>query len=142
LSKALQGNVKSVPLPGTADLLSSLSKLATLGIATANLKAAAELRLAQAGLWSFVSSHAQGADGGGHKSVILGRLLDRLNIAPSRVIFIGDNLNDVEAGLQNGVHFIAFSMFAKRRLQLQNHGARLTSANHSDTLKIVNALMA
>ncbi len=142
LARALQTNVKSVSLPGAAELLSALAGHVRLGIATANLKAAAELRLQQAGLWTFVASNAQGADGGGHKSVILARVLERLEIAPSQVIYIGDNLNDVEAGLQNGVHFIGFSVFAKRRLQLQNHGAHQTCANHLETLKIINALMA
>jgi HAD superfamily hydrolase (TIGR01549 family) len=141
LSKALQADVKTVALPGAADLLATLSKQAILGIATANLKAAAQLRLQQVGLWSYVSTHAQGADGGGHKSSILARLLERIRLPGSRIIFIGDNLNDVEAGLQNGVHFIGFSVYAKRRQQLQNHGARHTCANHTQTLKILNSLM-
>jgi phosphoglycolate phosphatase-like HAD superfamily hydrolase len=142
LAKALQDSLKSVVLPGAADMLTALSTKATLGIATANLKMAAELRLRQAGLWSHVSAHSEGADGGGHKSVVLARLLKRMMIPRSRTIYVGDNVNDVEAGLQNGVHFVGFSVFAKRRLHLQSHGALRTSRNHAETLEIIQSLMA
>lgn len=142
LEAALQNTLQSVEIKGAKPLLHHLSNRATLGIATANLKAAASLRLQQTGLWPLVSNHAEGADGGGHKSKILARLLSRMKMPRSQVIFIGDNINDVEAGLDNGVHFIGFSTHADRRAVLQSHGARHISANHSETFTLLQGLMA
>ena len=134
--------LQTVEIEGAKQLLESLHNTATLGIATANLKAAAMLRLQQAGLWSFVSNHAEGADGGGHKSEILARLLHRIELPQSRIILIGDNINDVEAGINNAVHFIGFSTDANRRDTLKANGAKLVSANHSETLQMLQDVMA
>lgn len=142
LEQALVKDLQSVEIQGAGQLLRSLRSTATLGIATANLKAAAMLRLQQMGLWSFVSNHAEGADGGGHKSEILARLLHRIELPQSRIIFIGDNINDVEAGINNAVHFIGFSTDANRRDTLKANGAKLVSANHSETLQMLQDVMA
>ena len=142
LQAALQNTLQSVEITGAKQLLSKLSNTATLGIATANFHAAAALRLQQAGLWPYVSNHAEGADGGGHKSRILARLLQRIKLPRSQVIYIGDNINDVEAGFENGVRFIGFSTDPVRRTLLQSHGARQVSANHSETFTLLEALMA
>jgi HAD superfamily hydrolase (TIGR01549 family) len=142
LEAALQNGLQSIEIEGAKQLLDQLSKTVKLCIATANLKAAAALRLQQRGLWPYVSSHAEGADGGGPKSKILARLLSRMKTPRSQVIFIGDNINDVEAGRENGVHFIGFSTNADRRATLQSRGANHISANHSETFTLLNALMA
>ena len=142
LQAALQNTLQSVEIKGARQLLESLHNTVTLGIATANLKAAASLRLQQTGLWPYVSDHAEGADGGGHKSLVLSRLLQRIALPPSQVIFIGDNINDVEAGLHNAVHFIGFSTDATRRETLKSHGATQISANHSETLQMLQSVMA
>jgi phosphoglycolate phosphatase-like HAD superfamily hydrolase len=142
LQTALQSRLQSVEIKGAKQLFEGLVHTATLGIATANVCQAAALRLQQAGLWPYISSHAEGADGGGHKSVILARLLTRIKMPRSQVIYIGDNINDVEAGRENGVHFIGFSTDASRRAVLQSHGARQICANHSETFTLLKALMA
>ncbi len=142
LQAALHDTLQSVEITGARQLLSSLSHTATLGIATANLRAAAALRLQQTGLWPYVSNNAEGADGGGHKSKILARLLTRIKTPRSQVIYIGDNINDVEAGLENNVHFIGFSTDPTRRALLQSHGARHISANHSETFALLEEMMA
>lgn len=141
LSHALEKSVKSISIAGAVELLTTLSRKSVVGIATANLHHAARLRLQQVGMWPFVSELAQGADGGGHKSVILARLLERVALPRSNIIYIGDNLNDVEAGLQNDVHFVGFSTDATRRTVLQAHGARHISENHMETFHIVRSLM-
>jgi HAD superfamily hydrolase (TIGR01549 family) len=142
LQAALQNTLQSVEIEGARQLLQNVSKSLTLGIATANLHDAAALRLQQTGLWPYVADHAEGADGGGHKSVILARLLHRIKKPGSQVIYIGDNINDVEAGLENGVHFIGFSTDTNRRAVLQSHGAKHICANHSETFTLLKALMA
>jgi HAD superfamily hydrolase (TIGR01549 family) len=142
LKAALQTTLQSIEIEGAKQLLQSLSRTATLGIATANLLGAAASRLQHANLWPYISNHAEGADGGGHKSKILARLLTRIKLPRSQVIYIGDNINDVEAGFENNVHFIGFSTDPARRALLQSHGTRYISSNHSETLDIVKAMMA
>src|SRR5689334_22171558 len=53
------------PIDGAGELLGRLSGRAELGVATANLLEAAELRLAAVRLWTPVQAHAFGANGGG-----------------------------------------------------------------------------
>jgi phosphoglycolate phosphatase-like HAD superfamily hydrolase len=134
--------IKAVAISDAPSLLEALSGKALLGIATANLLAAARHRLQQVSLWQSVSSHAHGADGGGHKSAILGRALSFLNMTPKRIVYVGDNLNDVAAGLLHGVHFIGFSESAERRDALRDAGAKHISTNHAETLSLMNRLLA
>jgi phosphoglycolate phosphatase-like HAD superfamily hydrolase len=122
LSEGLaSGDVAAVEIPGTRDLLKSLSGL-RLGIATANLLSAAKLRLQSAGLWEPVASLAFGAEGSGHKRETVARTIAATGLPKARIVYIGDNLNDVDAGLSNGVHFIGFSRDAERREKLKAAG--------------------
>ncbi len=134
--------VEAVAIDGAAQLLSACQNFAKLGIATANLRAAAQHRLQQMGFWQYVAAHAFGADGGGHKSVILGRALESLNLPKNRIVYIGDNRNDVEAGLQHRVHFIGFSTSPERRADLEQYGATHISANHLETIALLRQMLA
>jgi phosphoglycolate phosphatase-like HAD superfamily hydrolase len=134
-------NIQSKPITGAAGLLATLSGNVRLGIATANLLFAAKHRLQQAGFWTAVSQHANGADGGGHKSVILGRTIAGLP-PRTRVIYIGDNINDVEAARVHGVTFIGFSEDALRRDILRTAGAKHISATHLETRALINQMLA
>lgn len=129
-----------VEIAGVRTLLAGLQGLA-LGIATANFRAAARIRLEQAGLWNFVSAHAFGADGGGHKTEVLARAIASTGLPRTRIVYVGDNLNDVRAGLDNGVHFIGFSQAPGRLQRLAAAGARHVSGNHLQTLKIIRDLL-
>jgi HAD superfamily hydrolase (TIGR01549 family) len=142
LEQALTENLQSVAVAGAADMLNALKGQVRLGIATANLLTAAKLRLQQTGLWSHVAAYAQGADGGGHKHEILARLLQRLPLPPSRVVYVGDNVNDVVAGQRNGVRFIGFSTDPQRRVALSNAGAQFVTGNHMETLAYIELLLA
>ncbi len=138
---ALLNDVRNpVEVPGTRTLLSGLQPYA-LGIATANFREAARLRLGHLGLWSAVESHAFGAEGGGHKSAILARAIASTGLSKQRIIYIGDNLNDVRAGLENGVHFIGFSQEPGRLETLAAAGAAHVSADHQTTGKIIRDLL-
>lgn len=125
------------PIEGASDLLAALSGTMRLGIATANLLEAAALRLAACALWEPVKDHAYGANGGGAKRDILARAIAGLGLPRDRIVFIGDNLNDVEAGLANGIHFIGFSRDEAKCRRLAEAGARQVCINHLDTLKLV-----
>lgn len=128
-------------VPGAFDLLASLSGKVRLGIATANLLEAASLRLAACGMWDRLKEHGFGAIGGGAKREILARAITSLGLPRERIVFIGDNLNDVEAGLANEVHFIGFSSDPAKTRRLAAAGAERICNHHQDTLKhIENAL--
>lgn len=124
-------------IAGADYMLAELSQFCGLGIATANFREAARMRLEKVGMWQPVSAHAFGGDGGGHKHEILARLLATVAIPKHRVVYVGDNVNDVEAGLRNGVHFIGFSASAERRQAMAKAGAKTLSQSHSDTLTLI-----
>jgi phosphoglycolate phosphatase-like HAD superfamily hydrolase len=127
---------------GAGQLLNEVKSFAAVGIATANFREAARLRLMHAGLWQPVSGHAFGADGGSHKHEILRRVLASLDVLESRVIYVGDNVNDVIAGYKNGVHFVGFSEDAGRRQKLAEAGATFLAQNHRETLAIIRQFLA
>lgn len=135
------GTIDTIIVPGALELLQNLHDSLQIGIATANLLGAAELRLKDAGLWDQVSACAHGADGGGHKREILARAIAATGLPKNRIVYIGDNLNDVEAGLSNGVHFIAFSTDSSRLAELKRAGARHTSNNHLDSFRLIGHLL-
>ena len=142
LQNQLSGNhIASPSIEGAAELLQHFAARAKLGIATANFREAARLRLEHSGLWSPVAKHAFGADGGGHKHEILGRALSSLPLPKSRIVYIGDNLNDVEAGLKHGVHFIGFSTSPNRLKNLMQAGAKHVSSNHTTTAGLIKTLL-
>lgn len=130
----------AVEIPGARDLLVSLSGR-RLGIATANLLSAARLRLEAAGMWAPVSAFAFGAEGSGHKRETVARAIAATGLPKHRIVYIGDNLNDVEAGLSNGVNFIGFAQDAARRAKLAEAGARHLSGDHETTLALIGQLL-
>ena len=123
------------PIAGAGDLLRGLSGRLKLGIATANLLEAAHSRLAACRMWEPLKDYAFGANGGGAKRDILARAIASLDLPRDRIVFIGDNLNDVEAGLANGVHFIGFSQDQAKGRRLAEAGAKCVCNHHRDTLK-------
>ncbi len=142
LQVQLSGNhIASPSIEGAAELLHRFAAQAKLGIATANFREAARLRLEHSGLWHHVEKHAFGADGGGHKHQILGRALSSITLPKSRIVYIGDNLNDVEAGLTHGVHFIGFSTSPNRLKALKQAGAKHVSSNHTTTANLIKTLL-
>ncbi len=141
LKRELNQGLQSMPIVGAADLLHTFAPMAKLGIATANFLPAAQMRLHQAGMWQAVSNLAFGAEGGGHKAAILKRAITAAGVPKSRVIFIGDNVSDVVAGLENKVHFIGFSNSPKRLSQLQEAGAVNLCSAHEQTEKVMRQLL-
>ena len=137
------GNLMPAEIPGARELLAELvSMSATIGIATANLREAARLRLNRLGLWNFVEGLAHGADGGGAKREVVARTISASGLPKHRIVYVGDNLNDVEAGLGNGVHFIGFAADPSRGERLRRAGARVVSGNHRDTLQHIRNQLA
>ncbi|MGL6183209.1 MAG: HAD family hydrolase [Aestuariivirga sp.] len=131
-----------VEIAGARALLQSLHGRHAIGIATANLLAAARLRLIHAGLWQWVEDYAFGAEGGGHKRETVARAIAATGLPRTRIVYIGDNLNDVVAGLENGVHFIGFAVDAARRQRLSAAGAEYTSGDHATTRDMIARLLS
>lgn len=129
------GRLKPSAITGAEGLLGDLAGTLKLGIATANLLEAASLRLAACAMWEPVKTYAFGANGGGAKRDILARAIAGTGLPAKRIVFIGDNLNDVEAGLAHGVHFIGFSRQPAKSRRLAEAGAQRVCNHHRDTLK-------
>ena len=142
LEQELQGALRSEAIASAAMLLMEFSNVAKLGIATANFREAARLRLQQTEMWSPVSAVAFGAEGGGHKSAILARAIVATGLPRSHIIFIGDNVNDVRAGLENAVHFIGFSSDAARRKALAAAGAKTLCSHHGETRVMIQQILS
>jgi len=132
----------AVEIPGARGLLSALrADGVTIGIATANLIGAARLRLESAGLWDFVADLPFGADGGGAKAEILARAITASGLSKSRIVYLGDNLNDVEAGLRNDVHFIGFAREHHRRDRLAEAGAATVCGDHVTSYQLISSML-
>jgi HAD superfamily hydrolase (TIGR01549 family) len=137
LSEGLSSqSLKAAEIEGARQLLHSLADM-RCGIATANLLSAAKLRLQSLELWVPVASLAFGAEGSGHKRETVAKAIAATGLPKGRIVYVGDNLNDVEAGISNGVHFIGFSQDAARRGRLAAAGARHLSGDHATTLRLV-----
>jgi phosphoglycolate phosphatase-like HAD superfamily hydrolase len=137
------GSLVVSAIPGARDLLARLDALGSiaLGTATANVRHAAQVRLAQAGMWDFVKDHPGAADEGGAKRDVLARVIDGLSLPRERIVFLGDNLNDLDAGQHNDVHFIGFHVDADRRQRLTDHGAAITCGDHAATFRIISDML-
>lgn len=137
------GQLKVTPIPGAAELLHALSGIngLALGTATANIRRAAEIRLRAAGFWDHVSRYPGAADEGGHKHQVLARVIADMDLPPQRVVYIGDNLNDLEAGQVNGTHFIGFHVVPAKRQRLLDHGARHVTGDHRETLALIRDML-
>lgn len=134
------GRLQAVMIPGAAEILRELAG-SRLGIATANLLAAAQLRLGAAGLWQPVQGLAFGAEGSGHKRETVAKAIAATGLPRQRIVYVGDNLNDADAGLANGVHFIGFSQSEARRAKLAAAGAVHLAGDHATTGAIVRRML-
>ena len=63
------------------------------------------------------------------------------HIPKERVVFLGDNVGDVDAGLYNKCGLIAFSDDLGKHPKLRNAGAEHIIASHADTLPMVEKLL-
>ena len=137
------GALRIKPIDGAKDLLAKLSQIGgiALGTATANLMQAARTRLRQAGMWDYVKDFPGAADGGGAKRDVLARIIGRLDVPRERIVFLGDNLNDLDASQANGVHFVGFHVAESKRQRLIDHGADTVFGDHRQTHSFIVDLL-
>lgn len=130
------------PVAGAVELLRDLARCGTLiAIATANIIDAARMRLEAANIWPHIH-HGAGAESGGPKKQILGKLISDLGLSPCDVVYVGDNLNDLEAGREHAGYFIGFSSSARQRRFLKEHGAVLLAGDHRETRLLLERLLS
>ncbi len=142
------GDIEIKPIDGIRDVLMALTQVEniTLGLATANLMSAAKMRLRQAGLNDFFSIGGF-AEARGPKRDILSKTISVLTgarqdpVALHQIVYIGDNLVDVDAGLHNGCGLIAFNVDASRHDTLRNAGAGLVLKSHTETVPAIAGLL-
>lgn len=137
------GRLEVSIIPKAHDIVGALAAMPglALGIATANLRCAAEIRLRQAGLWDRLSAYPGTADRSGHKHEVLARVISDLALPADRIVYIGDNLNDLEAGRKNGTHFIGFHVHPDRRRRLTDNGAEHVTGDHNETLALISKML-
>jgi phosphoglycolate phosphatase-like HAD superfamily hydrolase len=137
-----RGRFAVQPIAGAFELLRDLCGSGTLtGIATANIIDAARLRLEAVGFWPHIRC-AAGAESGGPKKQILGKLISDVGLPPGDVIYVGDNLNDFEAGREHAGHFIGFSSSARQRQYLRDCGVVLLAGDHRETRLLLERLLS
>ena len=83
-----------------------------------------------------------GADGGGIKAEILARAIAATGLPRNRIVYLGDNLNDVDAGLRNDVYFIGFARDSARREKLSNAGAATVCGDHDTSYQLISRMLA
>ena len=137
------GQLEVSIVPKAPDMVAALANQPglALGIATANLRCAAETRLREAGLWSHLSAFPGTADKSGHKYEVLARVIADLELPADRIVFIGDNLNDLDAGRRNGTHFIGFHVHRERQQRLSDNGADHVTGDHDQTLALIRSML-
>lgn len=116
--------------PGTEAVLEALQGRdgLALALATANLRAAARLRLSKAGLWRSFSCGGFAEDGE-DKSAILRSVIEALAeqsasaLRADEIVFIGDQPSDLRAAQDNGTGFIGIADEAGQRNLLKAAGA-------------------
>ena len=82
------GVIGTITIPGAHKLLKNLQGNSRIGIATASLLGAAELRLKHVNPWPYVCAHAFGVEGGGPKREILARAIASINLPKDRIVYL------------------------------------------------------
>lgn len=137
------GAARVSPIPGARDLLERLHQSGgiALGTATANLREAARIRLERVGMWPYVEKFPGAAECGGPKRDVLASVIADLGLPKDRIVFLGDNLNDLDAGLTCGVHFIGFHVEDHRRQPLADAGATHVAGDHQTSFDLIQEFL-
>jgi phosphoglycolate phosphatase-like HAD superfamily hydrolase len=135
-------------IDGAELLLDALARSGRLhlGLATANIRGVAVARLHHAGLWGPFTACGYAESGGPKIEILRSAVADLRDaegnaVPPERIVFLGDQLGDLAAARENGVHFIGVSTQAAQREVLRDNGAKLVVANHDDTGEIITSLL-
>lgn len=142
------GEIEVQQIDGIRDVLMALTPIEniTMGLATANMMPAAKLRLKTAGLNDFFTVGGF-AEARGPKREILRKTIADLKMPDGspmpkeRIVYLGDNLVDVDAGLHNGCGFIAVNVDEAKHPVLREAGAEIVLSDHKDTAAEIKRLL-
>lgn len=142
------GEIEVLEIEGIRDVLMALTQAENLimGLATANLMGMAKMRLRHLGLNDFFKVGGF-AEARGPKRQILQKTMAGLTdergnpIPKERVVFLGDNVGDVDAGLSNGCGLIAFSEERSKHQKLKDAGAEHIISSHTQTVPMIERLL-
>ncbi|MCP5080362.1 MAG: HAD family hydrolase [Alphaproteobacteria bacterium] len=142
------GEIEVLEVAGIRNVLMALTQVDNLimGLATANLMGMAKMRLRHVGLNDFFKIGGF-AEARGPKRQILQTTIAGLQdekgrpLPKERIVFLGDNVGDVDAGLANGCGLIAFSEEESKHQKLKDAGATLVIGNHSETVPMIEHLL-
>lgn len=142
------GEIEVLEIDGIRDVLMALTRADNLvmGLATANLMGMAKMRLRHVGLSDFFKVGGF-AEARGPKRQILQKTIAGLSdergvtIPKDRVVFLGDNVGDVDAGLSNGCGLIAFSQEHGKHQKLRDAGAQHIISSHAETVPMIEKLL-
>ncbi len=142
------GDIEVLEIEGIRDVLMALTQAENLimGLATANLMGMAKMRLRHVGLNEFFKVGGF-AEAGGPKRQILQATIAGLSdeqghpIPKDRIVFLGDNVGDVDAGLANGCGLIAFSEDKSKHPKLRQAGATCLIDSHTQTVAMIEQLL-
>lgn len=142
------GEIEVLEVEGIREVLMALTRAENLimGLATANLMGMAKMRLRHVGLNDFFKvggfAEARGPKRQILKATIAGLQDERGRPIPKeRIVFLGDNVGDVDAGLANGCGLIAFSEDEGKHQRLKAAGATHIIASHTDTVALIEDLL-
>ena len=142
------GEIEVLEIDGIRDVLMELTQADNLimGLATANLMGMAKMRLRHVGLNDFFKVGGF-AEARGPKRQILSKTLAGLKdeqgnaIPKERIVFLGDNVGDVDAGLGNGCGLIAFSEDTGKHAKLRAAGAEHIISSHTETVATIERVL-
>lgn len=143
-----EGSLQTSAIAGSKALLNGLSEggHVQLGLATANVQGTAEARLKHADLWGYFTACGY-AESGGPKIEILRATINTLRdgdgapVPADKIVFLGDQLGDLAAARENGVHFIGISARAEQRDVLRDNGAEIVFGDHRETAPTIARLL-
>ncbi|MGY6019624.1 HAD family hydrolase [Streptomyces spinosirectus] len=127
-------------LPGAAAVLAALEERGVRqSVATGNVRAAAEVKLAVFGLDSYLrlDDGAYGEDGEGRPE-LLRAALTRAGVGAEKAVFLGDTPADVAAGREVGVRVVAVATGSASAEDLQD--AEVVLDDLSDTKRTLAAI--
>lgn len=135
-----RGEGKKEVMPGVRELLDALDRRedAALALLTGNFEEGARIKLEYFDLWKFFPCGAFGGDAASRNDLVpiaieRARACGIADVAPSRVLVVGDTPSDVECALVGGAVPVAVATGGYSVEDLKKSGADIVFEDLSDT---------
>ncbi|MCU0542539.1 MAG: HAD-IA family hydrolase [Oscillatoriaceae cyanobacterium Prado104] len=140
LKVELQNEIPRIQLfSGIKEVLLELKSLGfQLGIITSNSRENVLASLENNGLQKIFNFIYSGTTFGKHK--VINRWMKRANIAPEEVVYVGDEIRDIEAARRTGIKIIAVGWGFNSREALAAHHPDFSIEHPQQLIEIMNSL--